>query len=1119
MQLSKMIFRTSLGLLTSSLFATAQGPIVRHMELNPGLDAQVNILPMVKNNNEVTYTIVELPSNATLYYDDVKIDAPGFMVTDPNKVTVDPDDGDLTVVFAYTATHSDGKVSEPRNIIMRFLDLGISGAVYHDADGNAKVDGKKISNLEGEPLFVSLVNKEEKVLASNVISSEGTFHFSNKDGIQPNTNYALVLSTKPHALTSYLPEKWASSGESIETLKKGKDAKKDAVVVVPLREKSIGGVAFGLDMKPTAVDKIEPVQLNPGAKHQVPVPKLEGSDTENAEKVRYFITSLPDNATLYDNTQKVRKAGLEVKDVSKLTLDPDDGDQKVDFSYVTADYAGVTSEPAKVEMTFSGLQISGQVFNDGDGGEKVDGMPIASLDERALNVTLLNHENIILASTPIDVNGSYRFDGTQGVMPKSNYRIVVSTQPRAKTSRLAKGWNHSAEGLMNTAKGSDSVKDGSISVKVAKDNINNVNFGLNKKPVAKAFSVASQLNPGDNGKVAVPALQGSDNENSEDLIYSIVSLPKNATLYMGNTAIEKENFIVTKPEGLTLDPKNAEQEVTFTYKVTDQDGIDSDPVDVQLSFTELTLSGHLLNDGKNDDNVSGALLNDVDGKPLYVLLLDSNKTLLSSKAIEKGTFLFDGKDGVKPESQFFLALATAPEVAAFGLPKSWNHTGEALNSLNEGKDSSADGVIAVKVEQQNIQEIDFGINKQPHADNKESKAQLNPGLDIRVAVPALSGDDRESGKKLIYKIESLPTLGTLYYNNTKVDEIGFIVENDSNLSIDPEDSDVIVLFTYAATDEAGVISDPARVTMPFKGLHISGRIVEDGNGNDEIKGKDITIPEHLHPYATLLDEEHSILASKPLTRDAKFSFSGVDGIRPNAHFTVVVSLEKNSLVPVLPSAWSASGAVSGEKHTSDENASDGTLTVYVGEENIDTLKFGLNKKPNADNKTVKTMINPGQNVEVDVPLLTGHDRESGTNLRYVIRKVPENATLHSKGMVVKNNDQVDPKYLSIDPDDGEQTVLFTYESMDEEGVLSEPATVTMHFTGLNISGSVLEDFMIDGQVDSVTTVAADQIKLFVTLLSDKGEVLASVPVSKKVRIFLTRLRESMHIRSTVWYFL
>ena len=369
------------------------------------------------------------------------------------------------------------------------------------------------------------------------------------------------------------------------------------MIVVRLRDKSIDGIAFGLDIRPVAVDKKQESQLNPGAKHQVVVPNLEGSDEENGEKVRYFITSLPENATLYDNTKKVRKAGLEVKDVSMLTLDPDDGDQVVHFNYVTADYAGVASEPAKVEMSFSGLSIAGQVLNDGNGDTKVDGTPISSLEERSLNVTLLNDENIILATTAVDANGSYHFDGTQGVMPKSDYRVVLSTQPRAKTSRLAKGWNHSSEGLMDAENGSDSLKDGSIVVKIDKDNINNVNFGLNKKPEAEAMSVASQLNPGANGKVAVPALQGSDNENSKGLVYSIVTLPKNATLYMGNSVIKKENFIVTKPEGLTLDPKDAEQEVTFTYKVTDQDGIDSDPVEVQLSFTELTLSGHLLNDG------------------------------------------------------------------------------------------------------------------------------------------------------------------------------------------------------------------------------------------------------------------------------------------------------------------------------------------------------------------------------------------------------------------------------------------------------------------------------------------------------------------------------------------
>jgi len=199
----------------------------------------------------------------------------------------------------------------------------------------------------------------------------------------------------------------------------------------------------------------------------------------------------------------------------------------------------------------------------------------------------------------------------------------------------------------------------------------------------------------------------------------------------------------------------------------------------------------------------------------------------------------------------------------------------------------------------------------------------------------------------------------------------------------------------------------------------------------------------------------------------------------------------------LPSNWVESGASSGESNTSKENDSDGSLIVHVREKNIDTLEFGINKKPNADNKTVKTMINPGSNVEVRVPLLTGHDRESGTNLKYMIKQIPENAILYNKGIVVKNNYLVDPKYLSIDPKDGEETVIITYESMDEEGVLSEPATISMPFTGLDISGSVLEDFIIDGEVSSVTTVAVDKVKLFVTLLTDKGEVVASVPVSSK----------------------
>jgi hypothetical protein len=117
-------------------------------------------------------------------------------------------------------------------------------------------------------------------------------------------------------------------------------------------------------------------------------------------------------------------------------------------------------------------------------------------------------------------------------------------------------------------------------------------------------------------------------------------------------------------------------------------------------------------------------------------------------------------------------------------------------------------------------------------------------------------------------------------------------------------------------------------------------------------------------------------------------------------------------------------------------------------------------------------------------------------LKYRITKLPENAVLYSRDKVVAENDLVDPAALSLDPKDGQQVVTFEYASVDPEGILSEPVSVSMRFTGLRISGHIFEDFELDGMVDSATTVAADKIKLFMTLLSQKGEILASVPVLK-----------------------
>ena len=155
-------------------------------------------------------------------------------------------------------------------------------------------------------------------------------------------------------------------------------------------------------------------QLNPGAKNKVTIPTLTGRDKEDGKKVRYYILSLPEKGTLFNNGQKINKAGLEIKDPSKLTMDPRDGDVEVSFDYVTVDHAGVTSSPAKVKMPFLGLTISGYVFDDGNGDTTINGKVISNLDEKPLYVMLLNDRDMILASKAVDENGSYHFDGTDG---------------------------------------------------------------------------------------------------------------------------------------------------------------------------------------------------------------------------------------------------------------------------------------------------------------------------------------------------------------------------------------------------------------------------------------------------------------------------------------------------------------------------------------------------------------------------------------------------------------------------------------------------------------------------------------------------------------------------------
>ena len=316
------------------------------------------------------------------------------------------------------------------------------------------------------------------MLASKALRKDGTYTFGGEDGVRPNAYYQIVLSARADSKISLLPDEWANSGEAVNAEGESKDMAADGSVNVHVLEKDVSNVDFGIDKKPIADTKTVDVQVNPGGTQTVKVPQLSGHDEESGTKLRYMIKSLADNATLYN--KKVEVSNLDFIDPNSLTLDPKDGKQTVIFSYVTIDQEGSQSNPATVTMSFTGLKISGTIFEDFIINGNVDGATTVAADKAEHYLTLLNEKEEVLATTSILKDGSYLFDDTSGVNAHTNYTLVLSRDKNATTSVLIEGWHYAdGENVNSLGKGNDGKADGMIDVSVKGSDLKQVDFGIN----------------------------------------------------------------------------------------------------------------------------------------------------------------------------------------------------------------------------------------------------------------------------------------------------------------------------------------------------------------------------------------------------------------------------------------------------------------------------------------------------------------------------------------------------------------------------------------------------------------------------------------------------------------
>ena len=226
----------------------------------------------------------------------------------------------------------------------------------------------------------------------------------------------------------------------------------------------------------------------------------------------YKITDLPatDEGTLYLN-------GVAITNLSQVTTLS--GTQINQLSYApVADFTGATLNYTNVDninlidVTPSvynipqKIIISGNVWNDVNGNKTTEGAEstingtnagAGLLTGSTLYANMVDANNIVLATTPVQANGSYLF-GTVSTNSKitlqlsTNQGTVNSTKP---TTLLPVGWATTGENV-NGSGFNDTIPDSEIVLTANNSNIITQDFGIEKLPETALSSHAAGGNPG-----------------------------------------------------------------------------------------------------------------------------------------------------------------------------------------------------------------------------------------------------------------------------------------------------------------------------------------------------------------------------------------------------------------------------------------------------------------------------------------------------------------------------------------------------------------------------------------------------------------------------------------------
>jgi hypothetical protein len=385
------------------------------------------------------------------------------------------------------------------------------------------------------------------------------------------------------------------------------------------------------------------------------------------------------------------------------------------------------------------LHISGKIFDDKDGTDQcncgnnneIDNETITEIDGKPLYVCAINDDTgKVVDAQQVKSDGTY--DLSRGMDPSSAYQLMLTTQvctigKNAPSATLSEGWKYEGETYTISPDGDiDGVVDIDFAASGSPTSATDMNFAINKVPEAHGYARTPELNPG--GTNQVPFVNDdnkttadfiSDTEEGQDIKIKISRFSGGTVYYDGAPVTNGQEISNPDFSKFTVDPDDGDAVASFAFVAIDGACRASKEVVFAAPFTTLEIGGNVFHDSTADGKVNGeGNASSCNGTtPLYVNLVDSNNTVLSSKVLNPdGSYRFYYIDGVNADTNYTLALSTTEGVVGGVVPSVGLESGcvtldgENIESLHPGEnDGSPDGKIAVEVKEDNIDEINFAI--------------------------------------------------------------------------------------------------------------------------------------------------------------------------------------------------------------------------------------------------------------------------------------------------------------------------------------------------------------------------------------------------------------------------